>query len=110
NAIDRNLALSRSYNVATTIVIQNFNQLKLYYGRNQAEVIFNIPGNIMCGQSYGETARLISERIGRTLQNKESFSTNSIDASVNKSLQLDFAVPQSTMAKLSPGEMVGLMA
>ena len=110
NSIDKTLALSRSYNVATTIVIQNYSQLKLYYGNHQAEVIFNLPGNIICGQSYGETARLISERIGRILHSKESISKNSRDVSVSHSQQLDYAIPQSGIGKLSPGEMVGLLA
>jgi hypothetical protein len=58
----------------------------------------------------GETAKQLSERFGKTLQEKNSLSVNSSDTSVNKSKQLEFSIPQSVISTLSAGEFVGMIA
>jgi hypothetical protein len=58
----------------------------------------------------GETAKQLSERFGRILQERESVSINRVDTSVNRSRQLDFAIPTSKIASLSSGEFVGMVA
>jgi len=75
-----------------------------------ADVIMNITGNIISGQVSGETAKMLSERFGRILQDKSSLSINSSDTSVNRSLHLDLAIPASKIASLSSGEFVGMVA
>jgi len=110
NNIDSLMATARSNKVATTLGIQDFSQLKKDYGREQAEVIMNIVGNIICGQVTGDTAKQLSERFGKINQVKESLSINSMDTSVSKSTQLDYAIPASKIATLSSGEFVGMVA
>lgn len=73
-------------------------------------MITNIIGNIICGQVTGETAKSISERIGKIVQVKESISINRTDTSISKSGQLDYAVPPSKVSGLSSGEFVGVIA
>lgn len=104
------LATGRSNLVATFMALQDFSQLKKDYGRDQAEVMMNIPGNIICGQVTGDTAKQLSERFGKINQQKESISINSSDTSINQSTQLDYAVPASKIASLSSGEFVGMVA
>ena len=70
----------------------------------------NIAGNIISGQVIGETAKLLSERFGKITQIKESISVNRTDTSVSKSVQMDFAIPQSKISALSSGEFVGMVA
>lgn len=110
NGIDSLIATARSNKVATTLAVQDYSQLKKDYGREQAEVIMNIVGNVISGQVSGETARQLSERFGKILQRRESISVNSSDTSVSRSTQLEAAIPAATIASLSSGEFVGTVA
>ncbi|MCF0039677.1 TraG/TraD/VirD4 family protein [Dyadobacter sp. CY399] len=110
NNMDTLIATARSNQVATTIGIQDFSQLKKDYGKDYAEVITNITGNIISGQVSGETAKHLSERFGKILQGRTSLSINRTDTSVSKSQQLDSAIPLSTISSLSSGEFVGFVA
>ncbi|OIV39838.1 conjugal transfer protein MobC [Flavobacterium johnsoniae] len=110
NNIDSLIATARSNKVAACLGIQDFSQLRKEYGREQADVIANITGNIISGQVTGESAKQLSERFGRIMQRRESFSINSSDTSVSLSRQLESAVPASRIAALSSGEFVGMTA
>ncbi|MFA0960308.1 conjugal transfer protein MobC [Roseivirga sp. BDSF3-8] len=110
NGIDSLIATARSNKVATTLGVQDYSQLKKDYGREQAEVVMNAVGNIISGQVSGDTARSLSERVGKIMQERESLSINSSDTSLSKSTQLDSAVPASAIASLSSGEFVGVVA
>lgn len=110
NNIDSLIATARSNKVATCLGIQDLSQLRKDYGREQADVIMNIVGNIISGQVTGETAKQLSERFGKIMQERESLSINSQDTSISRSKQLDAAVQPSTIASLSSGEFVGVVA
>jgi hypothetical protein len=110
NGMDTLVATARSNKVAATLAVQDYSQLKKDYGRDQAEVILNIVGNIISGQASGETAKHLSERFGKIMQERESVSINSSDTSISKSTQLDEAIPPSKIASLSSGAFVGMVA
>jgi hypothetical protein len=110
NGIDNLIATARSNKVAVTLAVQDYSQLKKDYGREQAEVIMNIVGNVVCGQVTGDTAKQLSERFGKINQVKESLSINATDTSISRSTQLDYAIPASKIAGLSSGEFVGMVA
>jgi hypothetical protein len=110
NNIDSLIATARSNKVATCLGIQDFSQLKKDYGKDQADVIMNISGNIISGQVTGETAKHLSERFGKIMQDRKSLSINRTDTSVSQSKQLESAIPPSTIATLSSGEFVGIVA
>jgi hypothetical protein len=110
NNMDSLIATARSNKVATTLAMQDFSQLKKDYGKEQADVIVNITGNIISGQVMGETSKLLSERFGKIMQDRQSVSVNRMDTSVSHSKQLDSAVPASKIASLSSGEFVGMVA
>lgn len=109
NNIDSLIATARSNKVATTLAVQDYSQLKKDYGRDQAEVIMNIVGNVISGQVVGETAKFLSERFGKIVQERESISINRTDTSISRSTQLDAAIPPSKIASLSSGEFVGMV-
>src|ERR1700735_218349 len=67
-------------------------------------------GNFISGQVSGESAKLISERFPKIMQDRESISINSSDTSISRSKQLEASVPPSTIASLSSGEFVGMVA
>jgi hypothetical protein len=110
NGIDSLIATARANKVATTLAVQDYSQLKKDYGRDQAEVIMNIVGNVISGQVVGETAKLLSERFGKIVQERESISINASDTSISRSTQLDSAIPPSKIASLSSGEFVGTVS
>jgi hypothetical protein len=110
NGIDSLIATARSNKVATCLGIQDFSQLRKDYGREQADVIMNIVGNIVSGQVTGDTAKQLSERFGKIMQDRESLSINSQDTSISRSKQLEAAVPPSKISALSSGEFVGMVA
>lgn len=109
NGIDHFLAVCRSYRVAVTLVIQDASQLRAYYGHRQAEVILNLIGNIISGQVTGESAQLLSERLGKIIQPRNTLSISD-HPSLSVHGQLDYAVPRATIAALSTGEVVGMVA
>lgn len=110
NGIDSLIATARANKVATTLAVQDYSQLKKDYGRDQAEVIMNIVGNVISGQVVGDTAKLLSERFGKIVQERKSITINRTDTSVGRSTQLDSAIPASKIAALSSGEFVGMVA
>jgi hypothetical protein len=110
SGMDSLIATARSNKVATTLGVQDFSQLRKDYGREQADVIMNITGNIISGQVTGETAKQLSERFGKIMQDRSSYSINSSDTSISRSRQLEAAIPPSRIAALSSGEFVGLVA
>jgi hypothetical protein len=109
-SVMKTIATGRSNNIISIIAVQDYSQLKLMYSREEAEVIFNITGNIISGQVSGETAKLLSDRFAKTFQDRQSISINSNDTSVSQSKQLELSVPASTISSLSSGEFVGLIA
>jgi hypothetical protein len=110
NGIDSLIATARSSKVATTLGVQDYSQLKKDYGREQAEVIMNTVGNIISGQVLGDTAKQISDRIGKIIQQRQSMSISSGDTSFSHSTQLDLAVPPATISQLSSGQFVGIVS
>lgn len=110
NNMDSLIATARSNKVSTCLGIQDFSQLRKDYGREQADVIMNITGNIIAGQVTGDTAKQLSERFGKIMQDRESYSINSGDTSISRSKQLETAIPPSKISALSSGEFVGMVA
>lgn len=110
NNMDSLIATARSNKVAPVLGMQDFSQLRKDYGKEQADVIVNICGNIISGQVMGDSAKLLSERFGKIMQDRQSLSINRTDTSVSKSTQLDYAIPASKISTLSSGEFVGMVS
>lgn len=110
NGMDGLIATARANKVATCLAVQDYSQLKKDYGRDQAEVIMNIIGNVISGQVVGDTAKVLSERFGRIVQERDSVSINASDTSISKSTLLDAAIPPAKIAALSSGEFVGTVS
>ncbi|MDF2191359.1 conjugal transfer protein MobC [Paraflavitalea sp. CAU 1676] len=108
--VDMLISTARSNLICVLLGIQDFSQLVRDYGKEKAEVIMNICGNIVSGQVLGESSKSLSERIGKINQEKESLSINTNDVSVSKSTQLESAIPVSRISNLTSGEFVGALA
>ncbi len=110
NNMDSLIATARSNKVATILGMQDFSQLRKDYGKEQADVIVNICGNVISGQVMGETARVLSDRFGKIMQERQSISDNGTGTSISSSKQLETAIPASKISALSSGEFVGMVA
>jgi len=104
------IATARSNNIVPILAIQDLNQLRTQYSREEADLILNITGNLFCGQVAGETARWISERFPRLWQTRMSVSTNAMDTSISHSHAWEASVMPATIANLSAGEFLGIVA
>ncbi|MEO8174938.1 MAG: TraM recognition domain-containing protein, partial [Sediminibacterium sp.] len=110
NNMDSLIATARSNKVATILGMQDFSQLRKDYGKEQADVIVNICGNIISGQVMGDSAKILSDRFGKIMQDRQSMSINRTDTSISLSKQLEAAIPASRISALSSGEFVGMVA
>ena len=105
--LDTLIATARSNKVAVMLGAQDYSQLVRDYGDKEARVIQNTIGNIFAGQVVGETAKNLSERFGKVLQQRKSINITREDTSTNISTQLDSLIPASKISNLSQGEFVG---
>ena len=108
--LDNLIATARSNKVAVCLGFQDFSQLARDYGDKEAKVIQNTVGNIFSGQVVGETAKNLSERFGKILQQRQSLSINRQDTSTSINTQMDSLIPASKIANLSQGAFVGSVA
>jgi YWFCY protein/TraM recognition site of TraD and TraG len=104
------LATARANNIVPILAVQDLTQLRTQYSREEADLFLTISGNLLCGQVGGETAKWVSERFPKVLKDRTSVSTNSGDTSVSISQQWEPAVTQATIATLSSGEFLGVVA
>jgi hypothetical protein len=104
------IGTARSNDIVPILAVQDLTQLRLQYSKEEADMMLNISGNLLCGQVGGETARWVSERFPKILKEKTSVSTNSNDTSINQSTQLEATITPATVAGLSSGEFVGVVA
>ncbi|WP_218150278.1 type IV secretory system conjugative DNA transfer family protein [Chitinophaga arvensicola] len=104
------VSTGRSNLIQTWIAVQSIEQVRMDYSKEQAEVLFSVCGNIISGQSVGDSAKIVSERIGKIVQERESVSINRTDTSVSRNTNLEYAVPQSKISNLTAGEFCGVVA
>ena len=76
----------------------------------EAEVHQNTMGKIVSRKVVGETAKNLSERLGKILQKRQSVSINRQDTSTSINTQLDFLRPASKISNLAQGKFVGSVA
>lgn len=108
--LDNLIATARSNKVAVCLGFQDFSQLNRDYGDKESKVIQNTVGNIFSGQVVGETAKTLSERFGKILQQRQSLSINRQDTSTSINTQMDSLIPASKIANLSQGTFVGAVS
>ena len=104
------IATGRSNRVATILALQDLSQLTRDYGKDQATSIFNTVGNIISGQVLGETAKNLSSRFGKNVQESQSYNITEKETTTNLSTKLDSVIPESKISNLSQGTFVGSVA
>ena len=108
--LDNLIATARSNKVAVCLGFQDFSQLTRDYGDKESKVIQNTVGNVFSGQVVGETAKTLSERFGKVLQQRQSMTINRNDKSTSISTQMDSLMPASKISNLTQGMFVGAVS
>ena len=108
--LDNLIATARSNKVAVCLGFQDFSQLTRDYGDKESKVIQNTVGNVFSGQVVGETAKTLSERFGKVLQQRQSMTFNRNDKSTSISTQMDSLIPASKISNLTQGMFVGAVS
>ena len=108
--LDNLIATARSNKVAVCLGFQDFSQLTRDYGDKESKVIQNTVGNVFSGQVVGETAKTLSERFGKVLQQRQSMTINRNDKSTSISTQMDSLIPASKISNLTQGMFAGAVS
>ena len=110
NGLDHLIATGRSNKISTLLSFQDLSQLERDYGREVANAIFNTVGNKITGAVVADTAKKLSDMIGKTVQQRASISYSKRGTTIGKSTTLDYLLPPETIAQLSQGEFCGVIA
>lgn len=104
------IATARSNKVCTVLSAQDYTQLILEYGKEVADSIFNTIDNIIAGKVAIDTAKKISEAVGKINYTTQSISINQDNTSTSFNTQRDYIVPPEDISQLSQGEFCGIVS
>jgi len=110
NGLDNLIATARSNKISTLLSFQDLAQLERDYGREVANAIFNTVGNKITGSVVAETAKKLSDMIGKTVQERANISYSKRGTTTGKTTTLDYLIPPETIAQLSQGEFCGVLS
>jgi len=110
NGLDNLIATGRANKISTLLSFQDLSQLERDYGREVANAIFNTVGNKITGAVVSDTAKKISDMIGKSVQERGSISYSKRGTTIGKTTTLDYLIPPETIAQLSQGEFCGIVS
>lgn len=109
--VENLIATARSNRVAVVLGLQELPQFKQQYGRETAETINAVMGNILAGSVRNkETLDWLERLFGKVKQTGESLTIDRSRMSVGLNEKMDSLIPAGKIASLKTGEMVGLIA
>src|SRR5690606_13627266 len=109
--IDVLLAQARSNLSAVVLGIQELPMLRQQYGKEAADTIMAIMGNIISGAVRSkDTLDWLEKLFGKVKQQGESLSIDRTKTSISVNEKLDSLIPAGKIASLSAGEVVGILA
>ena len=109
--IENLMATARSNKVSTLIGLQELPQLKQQYGKDTADTICAICGNIISGSVRNkDTLDWLEKLFGKVKQIKESVSINRNNTTISQNENIDYLIPSAKIANLRTGELVAKIA
>ncbi|MCX2476327.1 type IV secretion system DNA-binding domain-containing protein [Pedobacter sp. MC2016-05] len=109
--IENLIATARSNKVAVLMGLQELPQFHQHYGKEVANTICSVVGNVLSGSVRSkETLDWLEKLFGRVKQESESLSIDRSKLSISLSERLENLIPSGKIAALSTGEMVGILA
>ncbi|MDH6358919.1 type IV secretory system conjugative DNA transfer family protein [Parabacteroides sp. PF5-9] len=105
------MATARSNKVAVALGLQELPQLRVAYGKNGADEICSICGNILSGSArQKETLDWLEKLFGKVKQVKQNISIDRNRTTVSMNENMDLLIPGSKIANLQTGQLVGQVA
>ena len=109
--IDVLIAQARSNLSAVVLGLQELPMLRQQYGRESADTITAIMGNIISGAVRSkDTLDWLEKLFGKVKQKGESLNIDRNKTAVTLNEKLDSLIPAGKIASLSTGEIVGILA
>lgn len=109
--VENLIATARSNKVAVILGLQELPQFRQQYGRETAETINSVIGNILAGSvRHKETLDWLERLFGKIKQKGETLTIDRTRTSMGLNEKLEPLIPAGKIASLSTGEMVGLVA
>ncbi|MFV0591551.1 MAG: type IV secretion system DNA-binding domain-containing protein [Draconibacterium sp.] len=109
--IENLIATARSNKVAVLLGLQELPQFKQQYGRETAETIASVIGNVLSGSVRDKgTLEWLERMVGKIKQTNDSLNIDHARATVGMSERLDALIPAGKIASLKTGHMVGMIA
>lgn len=109
--IENVISTARSMRVAVLLGLQEIPQFKQNYGKETADTIQSVVGNILSGSVRNkDTLEWFERLLGKIKQTGEGLSVDRSKTSISFNEKLDALIPAGKIANLKTGEMVGLVA
>lgn len=109
--IDTVLSTARGNRVSVLLGLQELPMLRAQYGKETADTIVSVVGNVLSGSVRDkETLDWLERIFGKVKQQSESLSIDRAKTSLSLSERLEPLIPAGKIAALRTGEMVGLLA
>ncbi len=109
--VENLIATARSNRVAVLLGLQELTQFKQQYGRETAETISSVIGNVLSGSVRDKgTLDWLERMFGKIRQTGNSLNIDHARATVGMSDRLDALIPAGKIAALQTGQMVGMLA
>lgn len=109
--VDVLVAQARSNLAAVVLGLQELPMLRQQYGKETAEVITSIMGNVLSGAVRSkETLEWLERLFGKVKQTGESLSIDRRRTAQSWNEKLEPLIPAGKIASLKAGEMVGIVA
>lgn len=105
------IATARSNKVAVIIGLQELPQLTKSYGKQTADEITSIIGNVISGAvRKKETLEWLEKLFGKVKQIKKGISISKSQTTTSINEQMDYLIPASKISDLKTGEIVAKLA
>jgi len=109
--IENLIATARSNMVAVLMGLQELPQFQQQYGKDTANTITSVVGNVLSGSARNkETLEWLERLFGKIKQQSESLSIDRTKTSISLSEKLEPLIPAGKIASLKAGELVGMLA
>lgn len=109
--VDLLVAQSRSNFSGVVLGLQELPMLRQQYGKETAEVITSIMGNVLSGSVRNkDTLEWLERLFGKVKQKGESLSIDRAKTSLSLNEKLEPLIPAGKIASLKAGEIVGIVA
>ena len=109
--IENLIATARSNKVAVLMGLQELPQFHQQYGKEVANTICAVVGNVLSGSVRNkETLDWLEKLFGKVKQVSESLSIDRSKTSISLSERLENLIPAGKISSLKTGELVGLLA